>query len=262
MMSAAEKLQRPISAAAQPAALRLHVAGWAAVSAERSDPQEWMCWLRGEQAPPDSAPPGVPLPSSFRRRITPIGQMAFRAALSIGQRAQARFIFCSRHGEFRRTKTLLEALARREEPSPAEFSLAVHNALAGILSIEWKNSAGHSALAAGADSFGFGLLEAAACLAARPAEPVLLVYFDEGLHEEYAELREADETGLALALLLTSGPSGGADVLLSFASRPRRSPPRPATEQALDFLRFLLSDETERIFSGGSIEWRWHRDAA
>ena len=260
MIREARSLRRPTAVAAAPATLCFHVADWAAVSSTRSEKQDWIGWLRGEA--PESSRPGIALPANLRRRITPIGQMAFRAAQGVGRSAQARFIFCSRHGEFRRTKALLETLAAREEPSPAEFSLAVHNALAGILSIEWKNDAAHTAIAAGADSFGFGLVEAGACLKARPAEPILLVYFDEGLAEEYGELGEGQETGLALALLLTPGGAGGNDVLLSLAPRPQRAPVRPATDQALDFMRFMLSNETERISSGSSIEWRWHRDAS
>jgi hypothetical protein len=64
-----------------------------------------------------------------------------------------------------------------------------------------------------------------------------------------------------VAFLLSAGKSDGEDLLLSYAARPRGAPARPATDQALDFLRFLLSNESERTSSGGSIEWRWHRDA-
>jgi hypothetical protein len=262
MIREATSMRPLMAAAAAPATLRFHVADWAAVSAARSEKQDWIGWLRGEATRPEGARPSSALPASLRRRITPVGQMAFRAAQAVGPSAHARFIFCSRHGEFRRTKALLETLARREEPSPAEFSLAVHNALAGILSIEWKNDAGHTAIAAGADSFGFGLVEAAACLKARPEEPILLVYSDEELLEEYAELREGQETGIALALLLTPGRAGGDDVLLSFARRRWPATACPASDQALDFIRFLLSHETERTSSGSSIDWRWHRDGA
>jgi hypothetical protein len=261
MIRVARTVRRPVSAAAAPTTLRFRVADWAAATSGRSDKRDWAGWARGELPRSDGTWPSAALPASLRRRITPIGQMAFRAAQAIGARTQARFIFCSRHGEFRRTKALLETLARREEPSPAEFSLAVHNALAGILSIERKNDAGHTAIAAGADSFGFGLVEAAVCLRTKPGEPILLVYFDEGLVEEYAELREGQETALAVALLLAAGQCDGEDLLLSYAARPRGAPARPATDQALDFLRFLLSNESERTSSGGSIEWRWHRDA-
>ena len=261
MIRVARTARRPVSAAVAPATLRLRVADWAAATSGRNDKRDWLGWAQGEP-PRSDAGPSAALPASFRRRITPIGQMAFRAAQAVGPCAQARFIFCSRHGEFGRTRALLETLARREEPSPAEFSLAVHNALAGILSIERKNDAGHTAIAAGADSFGFGLVEAAACLRIKPAEPILLVYFDEGLAGEYAELREGQETALAVALLLAAGQGDGGDLLLSYAPGPRDAPACPATDQALDFLRFLLSNESERTSSGGSIEWRWHREPA
>jgi hypothetical protein len=238
MIRVARTARRPVSAAVAPATLRLRVADWAAAASGRNDKRDWLGWAQGEP-PRSDAGPSAALPASFRR-----------------------FIFCSRHGEFGRTRALLETLARREEPSPAEFSLAVHNALAGILSIERKNDAGHTAIAAGADSFGFGLVEAAACLRIKPAEPILLVYFDEGLAGEYAELREGQETALAVALLLVAGQNDGGDLLLSYAPGPRDAPACPATDQALDFLRFLLSNESERTSSGGSIEWRRHRDPA
>jgi hypothetical protein len=262
MIQVARTLRRPANATAASATLRFRVADWAAATSGRSEKRDWIGWARGELPPSDGAGPSAALPASLRRRITPIGQLAFRAAQGVGPCAQARFVFCSRHGEFRRTKSLLETLARREEPWAAEFSLAVHNALAGILSIERKNDAGHTAIAAGVDSFGFGLVEAAACLAVKPAEPILLVYFDEGLMEEYVELREGEETALAVALLLTAGRGGGEDLLLSFAPGSRGAPARPATDQALDFLHFLLSNESERTSSGGAVEWRWHRDTA
>jgi hypothetical protein len=260
----ADIIPRPsLSAFKRPRPIRFCVADWMACAPGREEKEDWLAWAAGK-APRETGANanGAKLPPALRRRITPVGQMAFRAARGIGETPRARFIFSARHGEFRRTKALLETLARREEPSPAEFSLAVHNALAGILSIEWRNDAGHTAIAAGPDSFGFGLLEAAACLEARPEEPILLVYFDEPLPEEYAELGEGRETSLALALLLTAGPDQGAEVMLSFVSKARGVPARPSTDPALDFMRFLLSSETTMTSAGGAIEWRWHRDAA
>jgi hypothetical protein len=253
----------PAGAAKPSGTIRLQVADWMGCGPGRAEKEDWFGWARGEPPRSSGTPPDGPfLPAALRRRITPIGRMAFRAAYGLAEGVPARFIFCSRHGELRRTQALLEALARREELSPAEFSLSVHNALAGLLSIVGKNEAGHTAIAAGTDSFGFGLLEAAACLAARPTEPILLVYFDESLPEEYAALREGEEPGVALALLLVAPQGGPDDIVLSFAPKPRDEPAWLSTEQALDFMRFLLSGESERQSPGGSIQWRWHRDAA
>ena len=127
----------------------------------------------------------------LRRRISTIGQMAFRASYALSEQRTARFIFCSRHGESDRTLRILQSLAAKEPISPADFSLSVHNALAGLLSIAWGNTAGHTAISAGADSFGYGLLEAVACLKEGPSDPVMLVYFDDLLPQPYDEVADS-----------------------------------------------------------------------
>src|SRR6516164_4833273 len=142
------------------------------------------------------------MPMMLRRRLGPLGQRAIAAAYETGADAGARYIFASRHGDLRRTATLLASLAARETLSPAEFSVSVHNAFAGLLSIATQATAGHTAIAAGPDSFAFGIVEAVGCLMAAPAERVLLVYCDEAPPVPYGELSIATGEGLALALLL------------------------------------------------------------
>ena len=136
--------------------------------------------------------------------------MAFRASYALSEQRTARFIFCSRYGESDRTLRILHSLAAKEPISPADFSLSVHNALAGLLSIAWGNTAGHTAISAGADSFGYGLLEAIACLNEGSGEPVMLVYFDDLLPQPYDEVADGAETCVALAMLLKPpGHDGG-----------------------------------------------------
>ena len=256
-------LQRMTAAAKPAASLRFGVADWMAVGPVLQERQQWLAWARGESRHDVASSAAPVLPTALRRRVSAIGQMMFRAVYGLQDAPRARFVFCSRHGEYRRTKALLDTLASREEPSPAEFSLSVHNALAGLLSIARKNDAGHTAVAAGSDSFGFGLLEAAACLAATPDEPILLAYFDEPLPDEYAEFRDGEEAGLALALLLTPGRGDGSDLIVSCEVKRAGDPARPPpTQQALDFLHFLLSGEGERMSPGGNVRWRWRRAGA
>src|SRR5271168_3310513 len=141
--------------------------------------EDWIAWSRGVKNPQSEiAKAGASLPLILRRRVSTIGQMAFRASHALSEQRTARFIFCSRHGEFDRTLRILRSLIAREPTSPTDFTLSVHNALAGLLSIAWGNTAGHTAIAAGADSFGYGLMEALACLKAESGAPVMLVYFD------------------------------------------------------------------------------------
>jgi hypothetical protein len=179
--------------------------------------------------------------------------MAFKAAFDQPADEPVRFVFCSRHGEFERTLNILKALAADEELSPAEFSLSVHNALAGLLSIARHNAAGHTTIAAGEDTFRSGLIEAAACLMERPGDPILLVYADEPLAEPYNELQSGKELRLALALLLTAPRHDSADVVLSFTGIARPIEGESASEQALGFIRFLQRSASH---TGADHGWR------
>jgi hypothetical protein len=195
------------------------------------------------------------MPVLLRRRITPIGQAVLRAAWSLPGLERARFVFASRHGEFSRTLTMLEAMADDDDPAPADFSLSVHNALPGLLSISTRDRAGHTALAAGVDSFGFGLMEAGVCLLERPDEPVMLAYYDEALPAGYPDTvpSGADAT-LALALMLV--PSRQAARHIVMAAIPAANP-APDESAAVVFLRFLRTEAAEASVNGERMNWRW-----
>ena len=238
---------------------RFHVLDWAAQAEGRVQRAEWQAWAGA--AVPDSAPPPARpgLPMMLRRRLTPLGQAAIASAYQAGADAGMHYVFASRHGEFRRSLRLLETLAQGEGLSPADFSLSVHNALAGLLSIATGARAGHTAIAAGADSFAAGLLEATALLAAQPAARVLLVYFDEDLPPPFAGLVPEPPAG-ALALAVLLGTAGGEPVAFSTAAEPAATA-RPTTAQAEDFLHFLASGQQAGSAAGGRMRLEWRRAA-
>lgn len=200
-----------------------------------------------------SARPPVPL--LLRRRVSPIGQAALRVAWALPQVERARFVFASRHGEFDRSLAMLEQVAAEDAPSPADFSLGVHNALAGLLSISARNNGGHTALAAGVDSFGFGLLEAAACLFEQPEEPVMLVYYDAELPPGYPDTVPAcAEATLALALVLVPPPQVSRRIVM--AATPVAGA-EPGEAAAAVFLRFLRTAAPEASATGERMIWQW-----
>jgi hypothetical protein len=241
---------------------RFRVEDWMACAPRLEKREDWLAWSRGVQNHQEETGLGeVSLPPMLRRRISPVGQMAFRVSQALSEQRTARFIFCSRHGEFQRTLRILQSLAARELTSPLDFSLSVHNALAGLLSIAWNNTSGHTTISAGADSFGSGLLEAAACLKATVGEPAMLVYFDDRLPEPYDEMADGAESCIALAMLLNSPRNDGRDLTLRMGLRDQAVPPLSASGQALDFLRFMLSGERKRSSMGERIQWCWERDA-
>jgi hypothetical protein len=195
----------------------------------------------------------------LRRRISAVGQMAFQAGSRLSEQRTARFIFCSRHGEFDRTLRILHSLIREEPVSPADFSLSVHNALAGLLSIAWENPAGHTVISAGADSFGYGLVEGVACLKAASGDRVMVVYFDDLLPHPYDEIDGSAETCLAVALLIAPPGYDGCDFSIGLGTRDRTGQPQSASGQALDFIRFMLSGEREKKSLGERTLWHWQR---
>lgn len=238
--------------------LRVRVRSWSAWTPERATRAAWRMWAGASASSDDDA--ALPtLPMMLRRRTSPLGQKLIASALACGDAAQtARYVLASGHGEVWRTIGILDSLRQGELPSPAEFSLSVHHGLAGLLSIHTGNRMAHTALAAGADSFGFGLLEAAASLAEKPAEPVLLLYGDAPLPEEYAPFRTAADAALPLAVSLALGPAEGEGEVIALESAPAGGE-HPAGSTALDFLRFLLSGVPHAVSRGGRLDWVWRR---
>jgi hypothetical protein len=238
--------------------LSFHIRGWAAWAPGRETEAAWRAWANGSAAPAAAEPATGGVPSALRRRISPLGQAALRSAWGLPDAAAARIVSTSRHGEFARTLSILDSLALGEDVSPADFTLSVHHALAGVLSIAQGNRRGHTAVAAGHDSFGFGLIEAVTALAERPDEPVVLLHYDEPLPPPYSDLATAPGESLALALSLASLGNNQRFALTIAPGRDERPSPAPA----LDFLRFMLKDDPAMISRGERMQWHWRRHAA
>lgn len=200
----------------------------------------------------------APVPAGVRRRVTSVGRKLLEAAwpLLAGRADAPRIVLASRHGEYERTWGLASALAAGEELSPAEFSLSIHHGLAALLSIATGNRAGHTALASGADSLGFGCVEAAVCLADGD-DSVLLIYYDEPLPDSYRSVADSGEDTAVLALLLERAECGGQVIETGF---------EPSAQAGGDPLaRHLGSVLTGRAGAaaggGDRMTWRWRHVA-
>lgn len=157
----------------------------------------------------DAAPkPDVSfVPAMERRRLTSVE----RAALSVAHRAlreyssrlssspslQLPVVFASRWGEIGTTLRLMEQMHAEGEMSPAGFSNSVHNAAPGHLSLLTGNKAPYTAIAAGADTYEMGLLEASTY----PGR-VLFIYAEEDTPAFYKPDFEDVQTAHAVALVI------------------------------------------------------------
>lgn len=187
----------------------------------------------------------------IRRRLGRFARMAISAARECRQGLHGvPVVFASRHGDLDRTLDMLTSLSDGEELSPTSFSLSVHNAVPGIESIALRDRYPATAVAAGDESFGCGIIEAVAQLAG--SARVLLVYADEPPPPLYRSFVEQDEAAHALAILfdraapaqawMSRGPGGG---------------PADTEPQSLTFLRFLLSGQRRSIWRGERSAWSW-----
>ena len=250
------------SAALATGVVRFSILNWSAWTPGRETRAAWCSWA-GLDPGGETTPPASALPMLLRRRLTPFGQRLVGAIsdCAIGL-PPARYILSTRHGELTRALKVLDAIEADGMSSPTDFSMAIHHALLGLLSIHTGNRLGHTALSAGWDSFANGLLEAATCIAERPSEPVILVHGDDKLPEAYHAFREADDAALPLVVAIALGGPGGAlgrDVTLELVPPRARAP--PAACMAADFLRFFLSNEPQASASGWRTQWIWRRVA-
>ena len=253
----------------------IFVADWFAWTPGLETRAAWRAWagLPSDGQARDADGLGT-LPMMLRRRIDHFGQKVIGAALACDDIRTTRYIFASRHGEFARTLRILGDLAEKQSPSPADFSLSIHHALAGLLSIHTGNKAGHTTISAGRDTFGFAMLEAVASLAANPDEAVLLVCYDEPLSGDYRHFEERPETAAPLIVVLKLSRqiddmrTGGAQIgdarplhISAVASEAASNANAIETNAVEDFLKFLLSGRDTGGSAGDRMTWRWQRAA-
>lgn len=218
-------------------------------------PAQWREWAQdpalvtGEDKP---AAKGVP--AMTRRRLTRWGRQALEVAqpLAVELAPDTPVIFSSRHGDTRRTLKLLQTLAEREPLSPNAFSLSVHNAALGMMSILERITAPSLALAAGRDTLGMALIEAQTWLDAGHSQ-VLVAHTDEPLADFYAGYADEQEMPAAVGLLIGregDGPALKLEVEPSGAAADERS-------MTLAFLAWWFAEADTGGFESGRYCWQW-----
>lgn len=177
--------------------LRLGVARWAAILAQDAKPQDM-----GEVAAL------AELPAMLRRRCPPFTRDALRCGLRLLQGAPlSDLVFCSWNGDLVATVQLLEDIQQRNLLSPAQFSLSVHNASAGLLGQALGRISNHTAIAAGELSLHAGLTEAYTRLTDAEAQSVVVVFADVSIPPPYTRF-DPGGPDVHLAMLIDSDGAG------------------------------------------------------
>jgi hypothetical protein len=198
--------------------------------------------------------PDKAIPVLHRRRMSTLSKMAVQTALEVTEGQSPDFlVFCSQHGELKRTRDLLAAIVARGELSPTSFSQSVHNASAGLYTIIAASRAPATSLAAGPGTFAYGWIEAQAFLASQPAKRALVVSYDEPLPHEYRQYSVQQQRSYALALLLGVAPSGGFWLEQAAAAAEELAPLAPL------FMAWALGAVPTFERTAGGQGWAWRR---
>jgi hypothetical protein len=140
------------------------------------------------------------VPPMLRRRLNSLGRIAVSQLLNQWQKGEdTPIVYTSRHGDIHRTLRVLQGIVAQEPMSPMQFSLAVHNAIVGVFSIQEKVHAPIQTLAAGAEPIIPTLLEMAALLE-EGFERVYGVICDVQLPQVYQQF-EAPEAPYCVVLV-------------------------------------------------------------
>lgn len=211
---------------------------------------KWVAW-GCDPAQAQTAPDLAYIEPLLRRRLSPLARAALHVAHTCSRHCRSvRMVYASRHGELSRTIETLRNLARGEVLSPTTFSLSVLNSAAGIFSIARHDEAPATAISAGLETFGFGLLEALTRARLDPDTPVLYVYADAPAPLPLGQ-QSNDPTGpIALAMLI-DGTNGD---ILKTTMQPSDDP-ASSEPQALACLA-ALEGATAR-WTSGHRQWQW-----
>jgi hypothetical protein len=164
--------------------------------------------LAGEQAyepTPLGRVRAATLPRLEARRATDTVHLAVAAAeqaVAPGQGGDVPTVFASADGDLETAERICRSVAEPEPwISPHRFHNSVHNAPSGYWSIAagWRGPS--TTLAAGAASFGTGLIEALLTVVTERAEQCLLVVYDDAAPPAFRSVNPV-EAPFAVALLL------------------------------------------------------------
>lgn len=245
------------------------IAAWQASSDKIAAPEQWPQWASGTlntDTLPECRPALAFLPAMQRRRLGKAARLICDASWDLAEQYPGiPLVYASHDGEINRSFELWVELLQTRSISPTSFGLSVHNAPAGQWSMLRGDMGENTALAAGSDNFETALAEAFALLQ-EGAASVLVLVADDPLTVACPVQATRAPFAYALALVLTRGESYTLSLDLCDTSsengqrefRQNGSGLQvPPYWGALDWIRFMLSDDPSKSWQHGSRRWTW-----
>jgi hypothetical protein len=228
---------------------------------------QWHAWAPGLDSQDDrllaahnmDAPGRVP--KALQRRLTPLAKAVFNAAEPcIEDDELMPVVFSSAQGEICKSLEMLKTIQAGEELSPTAFSLSVHNAIAGLFSIAYRNHQEITVIAPGQEGIAPAFIEALGMLN-EGADEVLMILYDEPIADFYPIAPFNLDTPFPCVLALRLSLSGvGQPFQFGRCAESRDDGEHPV--QLLTFLRFLLNDAQVLSLGNQGHSWTWHKQSS
>jgi len=211
---------------------------------------DWKAWF---PTPQNTQPDVSVIPAMLRRRLSPVARIAMSVIMPLAETHGAMpLIYVSRHGDLQRTFQLLKDLASGEPVSPTAFSLSVHNATAGLFSIQQGLTKNITAISCGDADLVPALLEALG--QCNPQEPkVMCVFCDEPPPDIYGAQVSQPEFAYAVALIISL------DEGWQLSLAPDQTPTSDRTPQPLQLLALLRDDAHDLSVIHNHTIWQLRR---
>jgi hypothetical protein len=232
---------------------------WGAWAPGLHGKHDWQSFRHNPQMP-SHHPARIPdfIPKLQQRRLSALARAVFHAIdQCMNPREMLPTIFSSAHGEVGKALEMLQTIQAGEELSPTAFSLSVHNAIAGLYSIAYRNHQEITVIAPGVEGIAPAFVEALGILQ-EGARQVLVVLYDEPIAEFYpvAPFKLNGEFPCAVAIRLSMSGEG-MPLRLSRAPECREEGEQPL--QLPLFIDFLLGDKSGSSMAFKGRGWRWEK---
>lgn len=229
------------------------IESWAAWSPSLKTSNDWLSWAVTPSALVGSDKPKVDgmLPMN-RRRLKQLGGMALETAYNLPQTG-APIIFCSQRGESTRCYELLQELTETGKLSPQSFSLAVHNSIPSLYTIDRKLNSNVIAISSNAGVF--SALAEAIGLFAEGEKRVRIIVAEEPIPDVYRSYCEFPDEAFSYSIDLIPVR----DFAFSFSNAKEIKSSGVNISINLGVLRYLLSKDQNYEAIVDNTSWRLKR---
>jgi hypothetical protein len=234
--------------------VNLELESWSALAPGLNTSELWQAWFAdaSNDAFEDKPPALKQIPALLRRRFSTLGKYAAASTLNLLAEGESLpSIFASRHGDTGLTLSLLQEIGQTQPISPTGFSLAVHNAVAGIISIARDDKSPITAISSMQGLLLQTLFEAIAQLESHPR--VLCVIYDIPLPDLYRPYQLSPPFPFALSFIVRRSDSSDANLILR--PTPDVNSQLGTYDEIFQFIKILVEQQGSQVIKANQMSW-------